>query len=96
MTESTYGSTYHELARIFTANTCRPSRAVELNGLAMRWREPILSEQELRDSLRSAVVDEPPMTFDLDELMVTAERLARRRRIFAVVGEGPTVDIDQT
>ncbi|MCE7002139.1 hypothetical protein LWC34_04755 [Kibdelosporangium philippinense] len=55
-----------------------------------------MSEQELRDSLRSAVVDEPPMTFDLDELMVTAERLARRRRIFAVVGEGPTVDIDQT
>jgi hypothetical protein len=45
-----------------------------------------LSEQELRDGLKLAVADEPPMKFDLDDLVVTAERLARRRRALIAVG----------
>lgn len=45
-----------------------------------------MSEQELRDGLKLAVADEPPMKFDLDDLMVTAERLARRRRALIAVG----------
>jgi hypothetical protein len=47
-----------------------------------------LSEQELRDGLQVAVADEPPMTFDLDELVSTAERLVRRRRALIAVGAG--------
>jgi hypothetical protein len=45
-----------------------------------------MSEQELRDGLKLAVADEPPMKFDLDDLMDTAERLARRRRALIAVG----------
>jgi hypothetical protein len=45
-----------------------------------------LSEQELRDGLKLAVADEPPMKFDLDDLVDTAERLARRRRALIAVG----------
>ncbi|MET0234138.1 MAG: hypothetical protein ABW224_05850 [Kibdelosporangium sp.] len=45
-----------------------------------------MSERELRDGLKLAVADEPPMKFDLDELMDTAERLARRRRALIAVG----------
>ncbi|MBP2322076.1 hypothetical protein JOF56_002461 [Kibdelosporangium banguiense] len=45
-----------------------------------------MSEQEFRDGLKLAVADEPPMKFDLDELVDTAERLARRRRALIAVG----------
>ncbi|CAM3437354.1 hypothetical protein KIPE111705_08645 [Kibdelosporangium persicum] len=45
-----------------------------------------MSEYELREGLRLAVADEPPMTFDLDELMLTAERMVRRRRALVAVG----------
>jgi hypothetical protein len=45
-----------------------------------------LSEQELRDGLKLAVTDEPPMKFDLDELVDTAERITRRRRALIAVG----------
>nr|WP_042183699.1 hypothetical protein [Kibdelosporangium sp. MJ126-NF4]CEL15752.1 hypothetical protein [Kibdelosporangium sp. MJ126-NF4]CTQ93678.1 hypothetical protein [Kibdelosporangium sp. MJ126-NF4] len=45
-----------------------------------------MSEQELREGLRLAVADEPPMDFDLDELVTTAERLVRRRRALVTVG----------
>ncbi|MFC0115465.1 hypothetical protein [Kibdelosporangium aridum] len=45
-----------------------------------------MSEQELRDGLKLAVADEPPMTFDLDELVDTAERIVRRRRALIAVG----------
>ncbi|TCO64897.1 hypothetical protein [Actinocrispum wychmicini] len=47
-----------------------------------------MSEQELRDGLRLAVADEPPMTFNLDDLVSTAERLTRRRRALVAVGAG--------
>ncbi|MET0133628.1 MAG: hypothetical protein ABW215_08535 [Kibdelosporangium sp.] len=45
-----------------------------------------MSEQELRDGLRLAVAEEPPMNFDLDDLVTTAERLMRRRRALVAVG----------
>ncbi|RSM64150.1 hypothetical protein DMH04_51645 [Kibdelosporangium aridum] len=45
-----------------------------------------MSEQELRDGLKLAVADEPPMSFDLDELVDTAERIVRRRRALIAVG----------
>jgi hypothetical protein len=45
-----------------------------------------LSEHELRDGMRSAVADEPPLAFDVDELMMTAEREVRRRRALVSVG----------
>jgi hypothetical protein len=47
-----------------------------------------MSEQELRDGLKSAVADEPPMAFDVDELVGQAERLVRRRRALVAVGMG--------
>jgi hypothetical protein len=45
-----------------------------------------LSEQEVRDGLKLAVAEEPPMNFDVDELMTKAERLVRRRRALIAVG----------
>jgi hypothetical protein len=45
-----------------------------------------LSEQELRDGLKLAIADEPPMKFDLDDLVDTAERLVSRRRALIAVG----------
>ncbi|HEX3789228.1 MAG TPA: hypothetical protein VHW44_15300 [Pseudonocardiaceae bacterium] len=39
-----------------------------------------MSEQEIRDALRSALADEPPLSFDLPALVDRAERNARRRR----------------
>jgi hypothetical protein len=47
-----------------------------------------LSEKDLRDGLCLAVADEPPMTFDLDDLVIKAERLVRRRRALVAVGSG--------
>lgn len=47
-----------------------------------------MSEQELRDGLKSAVATEPPMEFDVDELVAHAERLVRRRRALVAVGLG--------
>ncbi|MEV4311750.1 hypothetical protein [Actinocrispum sp. NPDC049592] len=47
-----------------------------------------MSEQELREGLRSAVEDEPPMRVDLDEIVSMAERLVRRRRALVAVGVG--------
>lgn len=45
-----------------------------------------MSEQELRDGLRVAVLDEPPLSFDPDALMERATRELARRR--ALVGAG--------
>ncbi|MCE7005321.1 hypothetical protein LWC34_21175 [Kibdelosporangium philippinense] len=45
-----------------------------------------MSEAELREGLKLAVADEPPMVFDLDELVDTAERMVRRRRALVAVG----------
>ncbi|GAB3485533.1 hypothetical protein [Amycolatopsis cihanbeyliensis] len=40
-----------------------------------------MSEQQVRDALRSAVLDEPPLDFDPDALVATARRKARRRAV---------------
>jgi hypothetical protein len=47
-----------------------------------------VSEYELREALQLAVADEPPMTFNLDDLVTNAERLTRRRRALVAVGAG--------
>ncbi|MET1073420.1 MAG: hypothetical protein ABWY11_12305 [Umezawaea sp.] len=45
-----------------------------------------MSEQDLRDSMREALWDEPPLNFDPDSFMERAEQLTRRRRALASVG----------
>lgn len=45
-----------------------------------------MSEQELREGLRAAVADEPPLAFDPDTLMAKAKREVTRRR--ALFGAG--------
>ena len=44
-----------------------------------------MSEAELREGLRAAVGDEPPLDFDADELIRRAQHLRRRRRALAAV-----------
>ncbi|OLF13247.1 hypothetical protein [Actinophytocola xanthii] len=39
-----------------------------------------MTERDVREGLRSAVADEPPLDFDPDALVATARREARRRR----------------
>jgi len=45
-----------------------------------------MSEAELRESLRAAVADEPPLNFDPDALIARAETFRRRRRALVAVG----------
>jgi hypothetical protein len=45
-----------------------------------------MSEAELRESLRAAVADEPPLHFDPDDLIARAESFRRRRRALVAVG----------
>jgi hypothetical protein len=45
-----------------------------------------MSEHELREGLRSAVADEPPLAFDADRLVERAERGLRRRRSLVAAG----------
>jgi hypothetical protein len=45
-----------------------------------------MSEHELREGLALAVVDEPPLALNLDDLVTTAERMVRRRRALVAVG----------
>ncbi|MFI9811106.1 hypothetical protein [Saccharothrix variisporea] len=45
-----------------------------------------MSEAELRESLRAAVADEPPLHFDPDALIARAETFRRRRRALVAVG----------
>ncbi|MEJ2858596.1 MULTISPECIES: hypothetical protein [unclassified Saccharothrix] len=45
-----------------------------------------MSEAELRESLRAAVADEPPLNFDPDVLIARAETFRRRRRALVAVG----------
>ncbi|MFD1148244.1 hypothetical protein [Saccharothrix hoggarensis] len=45
-----------------------------------------MSEADLREGLRAAVGDEPPLDFDPDELIRRAEHLRRRRRALVAVG----------
>jgi len=45
-----------------------------------------VSESDVRDGLRGAVADEPPLSFDPDALMTTAEHQAKRRRALVAVG----------
>ncbi|WNV91216.1 hypothetical protein [Umezawaea sp. Da 62-37] len=45
-----------------------------------------MSEQDLRDSMREALWDEPPLNFDPDSFMERAEKLTKRRRALASVG----------
>ncbi|MEO6084968.1 MAG: hypothetical protein ABIQ18_17840 [Umezawaea sp.] len=45
-----------------------------------------MSEQDLRDSMKQAVWDEPPLDFDPDTFMARAEQLTKRRRALMSVG----------
>jgi hypothetical protein len=45
-----------------------------------------VSEQDLRDCMKQAVWDEPPLDFDPDSFMARAEQLTRRRRALMSVG----------
>ncbi|XVV03624.1 hypothetical protein ACQPW3_40995 [Actinosynnema sp. CA-248983] len=45
-----------------------------------------MSEAELRESLRAAVAEEPPLNFDPDALIARAESFRRRRRALVAVG----------
>ncbi|WP_309109797.1 hypothetical protein [Saccharothrix sp.] len=45
-----------------------------------------MSEAELRESLRAAVAEEPPLNFDPDVLIARAESFRRRRRALVAVG----------
>ncbi|PRY32677.1 hypothetical protein [Umezawaea tangerina] len=45
-----------------------------------------MSEQDLRDCMREALWDEPPLNFDPDSFMERAEKLTKRRRALASVG----------
>lgn len=47
-----------------------------------------MSEHELREGLALAVADEPPLAFNVDDLVSTAERMVRRRRALVAVGTG--------
>lgn len=47
-----------------------------------------MSEQEIRDGLRAAVWDEPPLDFDPDTLIAKAEKVRSRRRALVSVGVG--------
>jgi hypothetical protein len=42
-----------------------------------------MSEEDVRDGLRDAVANEPPLRFDPDELVATARRQVRRRALVA-------------
>ncbi|MBB5954540.1 hypothetical protein FHS29_001110 [Saccharothrix tamanrassetensis] len=44
-----------------------------------------MSEAELRESLRAAVVDEPPLNFDADALIQRAKMVRKRRRALVAV-----------
>ncbi len=44
-----------------------------------------MSEADLRDGLRAAVGDEPPLDFDADELIRRAQHVRRRRRALVAV-----------
>ncbi|WP_433266429.1 hypothetical protein ACQPZF_40825 [Actinosynnema sp. CS-041913] len=45
-----------------------------------------MSEAELRERLRAAVVDEPPLNFDADALISRAQVVRKRRRALVAVG----------
>ena len=45
-----------------------------------------MSEQDLRDCMKQAVWDEPPLDFDPDTFMARAEKLTKRRRALMSVG----------
>ncbi len=45
-----------------------------------------MSEQDLRDCMKQAVWDEPPLDFDPDSFMARAEQLTKRRRALMSVG----------
>lgn len=45
-----------------------------------------MSEQDIRDGLRAAVWDEPPLNFDPDSLIQRAEQVTKRRRALVSVG----------
>ncbi|TWP53063.1 hypothetical protein FKR81_08240 [Lentzea tibetensis] len=47
-----------------------------------------MSEQEIREGLRVAVWDEPPLDFDPDALIAQAEKVRTRRRALVSVGVG--------
>jgi hypothetical protein len=50
-----------------------------------------VSEQDIRDGLRAAVWDEPPLDFDPDSLIQRAEQHTRRRRALVSVGTATAV-----
>lgn len=43
-----------------------------------------MSEEDVRNGLRDAVADEPPLNFDPDALVATAHQVTRRRSLIAV------------
>ncbi|GLZ33288.1 hypothetical protein Lesp02_54760 [Lentzea sp. NBRC 105346] len=47
-----------------------------------------MSEQDIREGMRVAVWDEPPLDFDPDQLIAKAEKVRSRRRALVSVGVG--------